>query len=302
MNDDSQNVRPAATSIAVIGVGAMGSRIAQRLIDHGYRVVVWNRTADKARPLADRGAEAATSPADAAARCDAVITMVANPAALTEVVEGESGIAAGLRSDGTVIEMSTVGPQAISWLASALSEGTRVIDAPVLGSIGEAESGSLAIFVGGPEQLFSTWRGVLSVLGSPIHVGPLGSGAAAKLVANLSLLGTLTLVGEAVAFADALELEREAAWEVLAVTPIAEQVKRRRPLIERNDFPRRFSLALARKDADLILEEARERGLDLRVGTAAHSWLAAAQDEGWADDDYSVVLRRIIASDNTRPR
>jgi 3-hydroxyisobutyrate dehydrogenase-like beta-hydroxyacid dehydrogenase len=125
--------------VAVVGLGAMGSRIAGRLLDAGYEIVVWNRTAEKAEPLLERGATMADSPADAAARAAALITMVADPPALESVAVE---VAAGASNKLTVIQMSTVGPATVSHVASVLPEGTGLLDAPVLGSIGEAESGA----------------------------------------------------------------------------------------------------------------------------------------------------------------
>jgi 3-hydroxyisobutyrate dehydrogenase-like beta-hydroxyacid dehydrogenase len=186
----------------------MGSRVARRLLDGGYELIVWNRTPEKASDLVAAGANLADSPVTAAREAEVVITMVADPDALRDVTERPEEIAAGVSPSSTVIEMSTVGPDAVNRLASALPEGVGLLDAPVLGSRSEAEAGTLQIFVGGPAPLFERWRDLLSQLGSPIHVGPLGSGAAAKLVANSTLVGTISLFGEALALADALELSR----------------------------------------------------------------------------------------------
>ncbi len=193
-----------------------------------------------------------------------------------------------------MIELSTVGPQAVSRLASALPERTGLLEAPMLGSIAEAESGSLTLFVGGPAPLVERWTPLLSVLGHPIHVGALGSGAAAKLVANTTLFGTIGVLGEALALAAGLGLSRQTAYEILASTPLAAQAERRRSSIESGDFPARFSLALARKDAGLIVEAAEAAGVDVRLATAARSWLADAEQSGLGEQDYSAVLARIL--------
>ena len=276
--------------VAVVGLGAMGSRIARRLVEAGHEVVVWNRTAEKAAPLVEAGAVGAATPAEAAARAEAVLTMVANPAALRDVTEGEAGIAAGVGEGTTVIEMSTVGPEAVRRLASALGERVGLLDAPVLGSRAEAESGTLKIFVGGPPELVERWTPLLSVLGSPLHVGEVGAGAAAKLVANTTLVGTIGLLGEALALGEGLGLSREKTFEVLAATPLAAQAERRRESIESGEYPPRFALYLARKDAELVVAAAREAGVDLRLTEAARTWLAEAEDAGWGDRDYSAVL------------
>lgn len=281
--------------VAVIGLGAMGSRIALRLLDAGYELVVWNRSSEKAQPLVDRGALLAGSPAEAARQAEVLVTMLADPAALRAVTEGDNGIAAGADASLTVIEMSTVGPSAIAWLEGALPNGAGLLDAPVLGSIGPAEAGSLTILVGGPHELVERSRAVLSTLGSPIHVGPLGSGQAAKLVANASFFATLATLGEAIALARALGLSDEASREVLAATPLAAQVERRRAAIDEGRYPPRFPLDLASKDAELIHHSAAAAGVQLRVAGAAASWIRDAQAEGWGGRDYTALLATILA-------
>jgi len=263
------------SSVAVIGLGAMGSRIARRLLDAGHDVVVWNRTRTKAEGFP----RIADTAAEAAAEADVTITMVANPQALREVTAGIE--------PKTLIEMSTVGPAAIHELAQKLP---NLLDAPVLGSRSEAEQGTLHVFVGGPDELYAQYEPLLATLGTVHHVGPLGAGASAKLVANSSLFGALGVLAEALRLADRLGLSREAAFEVLAATPLAAQAERRRAALEANDYPPRFPLSLARKDADLVTEAAPE----LRLAQAARSWLAEADDASWGERDYAALLAWIL--------
>ena len=284
----------AMTSVAVVGLGAMGSRIARRWLDAGYDVRVWNRTPGKVAPLADAGATGAATPAEAAAGAEVVATMVADPAALADVTEGPSGIAAGVRRGSVIAEMSTVGPSAVARLRGSLPPEVELVDAPVLGSLSEAESGTLRIFVGGGEAAYERVRPLLEALGSPLRAGDLGAGAAAKLVANSTLFGALGILGEALALADALGLDRTTTFEVLAGTPIAAQAERRRESLESGDFPRRFALTLARKDAELVAAAAADAGADLRLAAAARSWLADAEGAGLGDSDYSRVLEHIV--------
>jgi 3-hydroxyisobutyrate dehydrogenase-like beta-hydroxyacid dehydrogenase len=281
-------------TVAVIGLGAMGGRIARRLLEAGHELVVWNRDPAKTEPLTAVGASAAETPGDAA-RAEAVITMVSDPQALRGVIEGPSGVAAGATRSTTVIQMSTVGPASVSRLASVLGD-VALLDAPVLGSLAEAESGTLKIFAGGPSELVERWTPLLSALGTVVHVGPVGAGTAAKLVANSTLFGALGVLGEALALARSLGLELETAFDVLAATPLAAQAERRRAAIETGEYPARFELSLARKDADLILEAAAASGTDLRLAVAARAWLAEAEEAGRGDEDYSVVLARILGS------
>src|SRR2546423_3532824 len=256
----------------------MGSRIARRLLDAGHDVVVWTRTPSKAAGFP----RVATTAADAAREADVTITMLANPQALREVTASIEPQA--------LIEMSTVGPAAIQELAGRVP---RLLDAPVLGSRTEAEEGTLPVFVGGPRELYEEYEPLLSVLGTVHHVGPLGAGASAKLVANSTLFGALGVLAEALRLADRLGLTREAAFEVLAATPIAQQAERRRAALEADDYPPRFPLSLAPKDADLVAAAAPE----LRLAEAARSWLADADAASWGGRDHSALLAWILVPD-----
>ena len=280
--------------VAVVGLGAMGSRIARRFLDAGHELTVWNRDAAKADPLVAAGASAAQTPAEAARQAEAVVTMVADPEALAAVTEGPDGVAAGLVRGSVLVQMSTVGPRSLERLAAVVPEPS-LLDAPVLGSIGEVEAGSLRVFAGGQAELVERWTPLLETLGTVLHLGPVGAGTAAKLVANSTLVGVVGLLGEALALGTALGLPAEVAFDVLEATPLGEQAKRRRPAFESGEYPPRFSLSLARKDADLILDAAAQRELDLRLATAAREWLADAERSGRGADDYSAVLAEIVS-------
>jgi 3-hydroxyisobutyrate dehydrogenase-like beta-hydroxyacid dehydrogenase len=280
--------------VAVVGLGAMGSRIARRFLDAGHELTVWNRDAAKAEPLVAAGASAAQTPAEAARQAEAVVTMVADPEALAAVTEAPDGVAAGLLRGSVLVQMSTVGPRSLERLAAVVPEPS-LLDAPVLGSIGEVEAGSLRVFAGGQAELVERWTPLLETLGTVLRVGPVGAGTAAKLVANSTLVGVVGLLGEALALGTALGLPTEVAFDVLEATPLGEQAKRRRPAFESGEYPPRFSLSLARKDADLILDAAAQRELDLRLATAAREWLADAERSGRGADDYSAVLAEIVS-------
>lgn len=280
-------------AVAVIGLGAMGSRIAQRLLAADHDLTVWNRTPERAVALVEQGAQQAASPADAAGDAEFVITMVADPPALAAVTEEPTGVLRSLQPGSVLMEMSTVGAAAVHRLADKMPEGVDLLDTPVLGSLSEVESGELTVFIGGSREAADRCRPVLEVLGRQVYVGGLGSGAAAKLVANTTLLGVLGVLGEAVALADGLRLSRAATYDVLAASPLAAQAERRRPMLDGDPVPRRFALTLARKDADLILAAARDADVDLRLLEATREWLNDADKDGLGADDYSAVLRYI---------
>lgn len=283
------------TAVAWLGLGAMGARMACRLLAAGHDLWVWNRTPERTGPLVAAGARAAATPADAVRHADVVVVMVADPAALREVADG---FVAGIRDSATVIDMSTVGPDAVADLRAALPAGVALLDAPVMGSVAEAEAGSLTVFVGGPDDVVARHETLLATLGAVVHFGPSGAGAAAKLVANYALLGVVTVLGESVALADNLGLPRDATWRLLAHTPLAAQAQRREPAISSGEFPRRFALALARKDTDLV---AAASDADLPIARAVQSWLASAEAAGLGAEDYIAVLGHILASSATEP-
>jgi 3-hydroxyisobutyrate dehydrogenase/2-hydroxy-3-oxopropionate reductase len=264
--------------------------MAERLLDAGHDLVVWNRTPARAAAVVDRGAQLAATPAAAARDAEVVITMLADPDALAAVTEGTDGVLAGVAAGTTVVEMSTVGPKAIERLATALPQGVPLVDAPVLGSLGEVEAGSLRVFAGGADEDVARVLPVLRVFGEPLHVGPSGAGAAAKLVANSTLFGTLAVFGEALILARALGLSSDAMFEVLAATPVAGQAERRRAAIESGEFPVRFPLRLALKDAELVGEAARDAGVELPLARGERERLEAALRAGLGDRDYSEIL------------
>lgn len=288
--------------VAVVGLGAMGSRIALRLLDADHEVIVWNRSPAKLEPLLARGATAAATPRAAARHSHTVITMLAGPEALRAVSEGPDGIAAGAHPGQVVVEMSTVGPAAVEALAALLGPAAQVVDAPVLGSIGEAGAGTLTIFAGGPADLIDRVRPLLATVGTVVHIGPRGTAAAAKLIANAALLGTIAVLGETLSLADMFGLPRETAADVLERTPLAEQARRRLPLIQAGTYPRRFALSLARKDTDLMLAPAATSGVALPALRAARQWLVAAERQGRGESDYTAMLAAILGSRDGNPR
>ena len=274
-------------NVAFCGLGKMGVPMAARLLGAGHDVTLWNRTAGRAGELLGQGATEAASPADAVTGAEVVVTMLADPASVDAVVAGAlEAIAAG----ATLIEMSTIGPDAVRSLATRLPEGVGMLDAPVLGSVPQATEGTLKIFVGGDAEVLERCRPVLEPMGTPRHLGPLGSGAAMKLVAN-SILGALMGgLAEALALADVFQLDEGAVLDILSESPIGVTVKSKRKLIESGVYPANFKLGLAAKDLRLVTEAAETAGVELRMAAAARSWLERADEHGLGDLDYSAVI------------
>ena len=144
-------------TLAFLGLGLMGTPMATRLLEAGHDLTVWNRTSEKTGPLVDRGASAAPSPAEAVAGVDVAITMVTNAEALEGVVFGDDGLAPALRPGQLLIDMSTVGPDAVRSVAARLPYGVTMVDAPVRGSVPQATQGNLAIYAGATEVASEAW-------------------------------------------------------------------------------------------------------------------------------------------------
>jgi len=279
--------------IAFIGLGLMGKPMAARLLHAGNDLTVWNRTPEKTKPLVDQGASAAQSPADAAAGADVVITMLATPEALEQVVFSDDGLAHSLRSGQIFIEMSTVGPQTIRKIASRLPDGVTLVDAPVLGSVPQATDGKLEVFVGAEDSAFERVRPLLAALGHVRHVGGPLAGASIKLVVNLTLGVAMATLGEALALGRAFSLDRGILLDILEDSPIGNTVKSKRQRIESGHYPPNFKLVLGEKDLRLVNGAAEETGIELRVARAAHTWFADAGPL-FGDLDYSAVIAAIL--------
>ena len=272
--------------IGFCGLGLMGRRMARRLADAGHDMVVWNRTRERADELESAGARVAATPAGAARDRDVVITMLADPAAFRDVLFREEGLAAGLSPGTTLVDMSTVGRDAVLDAAGRLPEGVAFLDAPVVGSTARAEAGGLTILVGGPEDAFERVRPVLEVLGRPNHVGGLGAGAAMKLVMNSTLGVVIVGIAEALALGAALGLEEGAVLDALQGSYLGGMVEAKRRMIETGEYPPQFRMTLAAKDLRL----AEEAGPRLPGVTLAREAFEAAAAAGLGDRDYAALI------------
>jgi 3-hydroxyisobutyrate dehydrogenase len=279
--------------IAVLGIGQMGRPMAQRLVQAGHDVTVWNRTREKAEPVVREGAARADTPAAAVAGAELVVTMLADEPALAKVLFGPGGAAHSLRLGQLLVEMSTIGPDAVRRIRDGLPEDVELVDAPVLGSVPQATDGSLHVFVGGTDEAFERARPVLEVFGTPRRVGALGSGAAMKVVVNSTLPTLMTALGEALSLADGFGLPEADVLDVLEDSPIGATVRRKRPLIESGEYAPDFKLRLARKDAGLVQRAAEATGRKAPVARAAGEWLSAADEGGLGELDYSAVIAHI---------
>jgi len=278
------------TRIGFLGTGLMGAPMARRLLGAGHDVAVWNRTRERAEPLAADGAEVAGTPAAAAAGRELVVTMLTDREALESVLFGGDGAAGAMEPGSVLVDMSTVGRDAVLETAGRLPDGVSMLDAPVTGSTPRAAAGELTIWTGGPEDAYERVRPVLEVLGTPRRVGDLGSGAAIKLVLNSTLGAIIVGTGEALVIGDALGLDRTAVLDALENSYLGAMVKMKREVLDAREFPAQFKVSLAAKDLRLAEDAA---GRPLPGVAAARAAFDGAESAGRGDEDFSAVVDQI---------
>ena len=249
---DARSTVVSVTSIAVLGTGHMGTAIVRRLLATGHRVSVWNRTAANAAALATLGAGIAATPAAAVAGADLVITMLTDAAAVEAALFGpsDSGSAvAAARPGAVVVQMSTIGPDEVRGIAAPLPGTVLLLDAPVGGSVGAAEAGTLTIFARGSPAVLDLTEPVLRDLGPIRRCGPVGAGAALKLVVNAALVTALGALHDTLAVADALNIDRAVALDALTAGPLGGAVQRA------TATGASFAISLAAKDTRLAIRD-----------------------------------------------
>jgi 3-hydroxyisobutyrate dehydrogenase-like beta-hydroxyacid dehydrogenase len=285
------------STLGFVGLGTMGSRIAGRLLDAGNEVYGTNRTRSRAQPLIDRGLQWRESPREVAAAADVVFSMVTDDRALDAITSGPDGILAGLADEKVYVDMSTVSPRTSRQLAERVdSLGAKMLDAPVSGSIPQAESGTLAIMVGGDTQAFRTVEPLLRELGQTVtHIGESGQGLVLKLAINISLAVQTLAFSEGLLLAERDGVDPKLAADVMAATPIGSpMLKARVPLLL--DLPEQawFDVAMMQKDIRLALEAADDVAILLPSAAVADEMLTKASELGYAHRDLAA-LREVLA-------
>ena len=291
-------------AVGFVGLGAMGGRMAKRLLDAGHRVVGYNRTAEKARALVAAGLVLEKSPRAVAEGVDAVLSMVTDDKALRAIALGPDGVIAGLRPGAVWAEMSTVSPEVTRELGAAITaRGAALIDAPVSGSPITLEAGQLSFMVGGDPAALEKVRPCLLAIGPTItHVGELGLAVTMKIATNLGLAVQMLAFSEAVVLAEKAGITRERAVEVLLKSVIASpMVKYRGPFVLGMPAEALFDVNMAQKDLGLALSMGRALGVPLPSVALVDELLSAARGLDLADYDFAVVFDVIARMSGLRP-
>jgi len=279
--------------VAFLGLGIMGSRMAERLIGAGFELTVWNRTPGKAEALKKLGAKEAISPKAAGSDADVAITMLADPASVEQVVLKES-LLEGLKKGSLYIDMTTVSPETSRKLGAACAErGVDFLDAPVTGSKPAAAAGELLLMVGGAPAALERARPVLQPMSKKIvHMGPIGQGSLMKLVNNLSMAGAMAAFFEGFVLGKRGGLSGETILEVLASGALASPLLRLKgEAILRNNFEPLFSLKHMAKDVHLAVEESQRERLDAPLSRLLDGLFQEAQRRNFGEEDYAALIK-----------
>ena len=280
-------------NIGFIGLGIMGRPMALNLARAGYRLAVYARRPDSAKPLLQADATFCSSPRDLAAVSDILITMVSDSPDVEAVVLGEQGVVEGVRSGSLVVDMTTAAPSCARHLAARLAEhGVDFLDAPVSGGEAGAVEGTLSIMVGGPAEAFARAKPMLDVLGrNVVHVGGCGAGQIAKACNQLLVAQTLNGVAEALLLAQRAGVDparvREALLGGFAYSRILEAHGSR--MLQR-DFRPGFKARLHQKDMAIVLETARQLGIGLPGSALSAQHMNALVGAGGGEFDSAAIL------------
>ena len=291
----------AGLVVGLVGIGRMGGSMARALAREGRRLVIHNRTPDKAQALADAlgtgVATVAATPAEVAAAADVTLTMLADDDAVAEVYAGVNGLLSGVRAGTVLVDLSTVMPSTIRVFESRVrAAGAGILDAPVSGSTATAESGQLTLMVGGTAEDLEHARPALEPLAKAIvHVGPLGSGAAMKLAVNTVIFGLNEAVAEALVLAERAGIDRTTAYDVIATSAVGAPFVgyKRAAFLDPEGTPTAFALDLAAKDLRLIAVLADAVGAPIPQAAVNLDVIRAASRDGRGGRDFATVAERL---------
>jgi len=283
------------TKIAVLGLGAMGSRMALRWLNAGHEVIVWNRTPDKTEALRAENAEVAATPKEAAHKADVVVAMLRDNDASQQVwLDERVGAIHGLNGGVIAIESSTLFPEWIIELSGRISEtGASFVEAPVLGTRPQAEAGQLIYLAGGDPSVLEKIRPLLAATSRAIHhMGAVGSAAAMKLAVNAQYGVQVAIWAEMLALLERLEIVPETAVEILNTLPTTSPAMQMAgKLMAAKKYDPMFPIELVEKDLSYGLKLAEKVKLKIPVLDVVRSVYAQAKAHGYGDDNIVGVAQ-----------
>ena len=284
--------------VAFLGTGIMGLPMARNIAAAGIELSAWNRTAGKAEPLREDGAEVASEPADAVSDADLVITMLSDGGAVESVMVDGGGLDA-CGDDAVWAQMSTVGLAAGERLAKAAADaGVGFVDAPVLGTKKPAEGGELVVLASGPEELRGRCEPAFDAVGQKtIWMDEAGEGQRLKMVANSWVLGLTEAVAEALALAEGLDVEKGRLLELIEGGPLdSAYAQMKGKMMIEGSYEPSFPLELAAKDAGLIVEAAEGTGTNLPLQRGVREGMQRGVEQGHGEKDMAAAFEAARSS------
>jgi len=282
--------------IGFIGLGIMGRGMTHNLLKAGHNVTVWNRNAARMDEFAAAGAKTASSPADLAARCDAILVCVSDTPDVEQVLFGADGVSAGVKSGALIVDHSTISPQKTVEMAKRLNEqGAAYLDAPVSGGSEGASKGTLSIMIGGEAADVERAMPILQAYGKTItHVGPQGAGQMAKLVNQILVVVNQLAASEALLFAQAGGLDLAKTIEAVKGGAAGSwMLANRGPQMIVRDFRPGFTIDLQQKDLRLVLESADELGVPLLATSLVFQLYRTLQTQGLGGDGNHGLVKAL---------
>jgi 3-hydroxyisobutyrate dehydrogenase len=280
-------------TVAFIGLGAMGAPMASNLLAAGFALRAYNRTPERARPFAERGAAVCASIAEAVRGARFVVSIVSDDEATRAVMLGEAGVLAHAGPGTLVVDASTNTPAMAREVAqAATARGLAYLDAPVSGSVPQSRNRELVFMAGGDAGVFESARPLFEAMGRmAVHVGASGAGATIKLVNNM-LAGTMTAaIAEAVSVAQAAGVDPDAAQAILTEGPVGSRLLRAKlPKMLARDFSAQFQLALMDKDLRYFLALAQQVDRPVPLAALVRSQYQAARRAGFGALDTSALV------------
>jgi 2-hydroxy-3-oxopropionate reductase len=282
--------------VGFVGLGIMGTPMAENLLKAGFELTVYNRSQPPVDLLASLGASAASSPKAVAELSDVVITMVTDSEAVKEVVLGQKGVLEGAHEGLVLIDMSTISPSVTRSISASLAaKGVNALDAPVSGGDVGARDGTLTIMVGGPETVFESCLPILQAMGKKVvYMGPTGAGQLTKLANQILVACNMIGVSECLNFAkragldpgrvvDSLSAGAASSWSLVNLGP----------KVVRRDFAPGFKVKLLQKDLRYVLSTAAELNAPLLATTLVHQLYKRVEENGLGDAGTQALVTAV---------
>ncbi len=293
-NTRAECAKGAIMNVGFVGLGLMGTPMANRILGGGHSLYVYNRTKEKAGALLDRGAVWCTSPAEVARHSEVVCSMVSAPAVLENIALGSNGILEGLRPGAVHADSSTVSPELTKRLASSYRDrGASFMHVPVLGSVPNAAEGSLLLFAGGDAHAYSKAENILKLFGSNVwRFDRVEQATNTKLLCNFFIATMISSLAQGIVFAEDNGIDPKTVLEILGHSSLGAptyQVKGK-SMVEQNFAPR-FFLAHMLKDVRLVLDSAKQSGTAMPAAEVANELFTRAMKAGLENEDYSAVIK-----------